>query len=91
MTKFNYCGIPVEVSDKTQAEKLEKILAMETYTQRGLELAATGLMAALQQELKTCTDVGERPTKFEVVGNLVCAKMSPDRRRDQDGVNIGNR
>ena len=91
MTKFNYCGIPVEVTDKKQAEKLKEILALDTYTQRGLELAATGLMAALQQELKTCTDVGKRPDKFEVAGGMVNAKMSPDQRRGQDGINIGNR
>ena len=91
MTKFNYCGIPVEVSDPNQAEKLAEILAKDTYTQRGLELAATGLMAALQQELKTCTDIGKRPEKFEVIANLVSAKMNPDMRRNQDGVNIGNR
>ena len=91
MTKFNYCGIPVEVSDKKQAEKLEDILAQDTCTTKGLEKAAPGLMAALLQELKTCKDVGQIPAKFEVKGGVVLADVKLDRRRLKHGINIGNR
>ena len=91
MTKFNFSGIPVEVTDKRQAEKLVDLLKNKSYTQMALDNAAPGLMAALRQEFKTCTDIGARPQKFEVKDNTVRAEMTPDRRRLKHGVNIGNR
>lgn len=88
---FDYCGIPVEVLDATQAAKISPIVDNGTYTQAALDKAAPGMMAALQQELKTCTDAACFPEKFIVAKKTVKAEVKIDRRRLKYGVNIGNR
>lgn len=91
MTKFNYCGIEVEVEDAHQAAKVADVVAGKTYSAAALDRAAPGMMLALRHEHKSCQDVGVIPTKFTVVGGKVKSAVNPDRRHMKAGTPIGNR
>jgi len=91
MKTFKYDGILVEVSDDKQLAKLEEVLGKKSYPAAALDKAAPGLMAALQQEAKTCRDIGRQAEKFTVEKNQVKAVLKADTRRLKEGVTIGNR
>lgn len=91
MVTFNFSGIPVKVSDEIHAAKISDLVKQESYTSAALDAAAPGLMAAIRDEIKTCSDAGCTPDFLEVKHGRVTAEMKIDRRRLKDGVKIGDR
>ena len=89
--KFHFAGIPISVVDEVQASKVSEIVGKKSYSSAALERAAPGLMAAIRDELKTCSDAGCAPESMEVKKGRVSAEVKIDRRRLKDGVKIGNR
>ena len=91
MLEFHFSGIKIKIEDKSQAAKVSKLVERKSYTSAALDKAAPGLMAAIRDELKTCSDSGCTPEFLEVKQGRVFAEIKIDRRRLKDGVKIGNR
>lgn len=88
---FKYMGYDVVVEDSHQLKKLKDVVANGSYSMAALHRVAPGLMSALEQEHKTCTDARAQPERFVVDRGMVKAQLSPDTRRLKGGIRIGNR
>lgn len=90
MKSFKFNGVVVEVEDSTQLEKIGDILDKESYSMAALYWSAPAMMRAIEMEFKTCTDRKTLPKKLVVKAGKVKAELSPDRRANKDGIQIGN-